>query len=348
MRIVLAVTGVLLLGAAISFGQTPLFEEDFESGTPSSDWGVYYADEDTIQAVAMATAPLPLDNGGSTIGYLQDVDFTYQGIALATAGAATDSNYTVEADVYCYTYDPGGSADTGVVAYADSAKGVYYKLVADFDADNRFRFYSNIMEGFSYVFHVAFDATDVDTTEGWHHMAIKAETLPGGYPAFTCYYDGVMLGDGAYVDTTEYRITSGQYGVFSMQMDGSDGIAGYFDNVKVYGYEAEDTSEVSIEPRADTEPIPAGFRLAQNYPNPFNPSTTVEFSIFEGGRAALNVYNVQGRVVRTLWDGYLAPNRYSFVWDGKDQSGRQVPSGIYLYKLQVKGSTITGKMLLVK
>jgi hypothetical protein len=347
MRKVLTVTGVLLLGVAFNFAQTPLFEEDFESGTPNDDWGVYYTGEEAIQAVDMATAPIPLANGGSKIGYLQDVDVSYQGIALAMAGDTTDSNYTIEADVYCYTYHPEGSAYTGVVAYADSGRGVYYKLVADFDADNRFRFYSNIMEGFSYVFEVSFDATDVDTTEGWHRMAIKAETLPGGYPAFTCYYDGVLLGDGAYIDSTEYRITSGQYGVFSMQMDFSDGIAGYFDNIEVYGYE-EDTSSVSIEPLADSEALPAAFVLSQNYPNPFNPSTTIEFSIFEGARVTLKVYNIQGRVIRTLWDSYLAPSHYSFAWDGRDYTGRQVPSGVYLYRLNSGAQSMTRRMLLLK
>jgi hypothetical protein len=79
--------------------------------------------------------------------------------------------------------------------------------------------------------------------------------------------------------------------------------------------------------------IPVAFSLSQNYPNPFNPSTTIEFQVHLAGETSLDIYDLSGRIINTLMHEYLAPNRYSVVWDGRDISGRLVPSGIYIYSI---------------
>ncbi|RMF06980.1 MAG: hypothetical protein D6762_08465, partial [Candidatus Neomarinimicrobiota bacterium] len=166
------------------WSQTVIFSEDFESGTPSSDWEVFYAGEEALQAIPMSSAPAALANGGNYVGYLQDVDASYTGIAAAVAGDLNLQNYTIEADVYCYVNDPGGSAYTGIVVYADSSRegsashGFLYKLVADFDADNRLRLYNNQfdMTTFSYTFSENIDATGLYSGSGWHHMKLVVNT----------------------------------------------------------------------------------------------------------------------------------------------------------------------------
>ena len=333
-----------------NFIAAPIFSDDFESGTASTDWGVYYADEETMTAVAMSTAPAPLTGGGDYVGYLQDLDTSYVGIAVSLAGSVNDSNYTVEADVYCYTNDPGGSAYSGLVFYADSAEGIYYKLVADFDADLRFRLYSNKMINYMYTYSKSIDASGVDTSEGWHHMRVVVETLAGGYPSFTCYYDGVHIGDDSNVDSTEYRLSRGQYGVISMQMDMNDGLPGYFDNFKAYrGGLLPDVPVVAIEPRSGgATNLPTGFALAQNYPNPFNPSTTIPFQVEVGGRYSLVVYDLSGRQVRSLLNETLVPSSYSVVWDGRDKAGKLVSSGVYIYSLNNGSRRLSDKMVLLK
>ena len=73
--------------------------------------------------------------------------------------------------------------------------------------------------------------------------------------------------------------------------------------------------------------------LYDNYPNPFNPTTFIKFDLARAGHASLMIYDVNGRLIRTLVDGELQMGRHSVQWDGKDDAGQVVPSGTYFYKL---------------
>jgi hypothetical protein len=99
------------------------------------------------------------------------------------------------------------------------------------------------------------------------------------------------------------------------------------------------------------EIIPDGFVLNQNYPNPFNPTTTISFSLSEPAKVTLNIYNVNGQLVRSLVkNSGLSPSRYDYTWDGRDMAGSQVSSGLYFYRLIINSGQkiLTKKMLLVK
>lgn len=93
---------------------------------------------------------------------------------------------------------------------------------------------------------------------------------------------------------------------------------------------------------------PARFALAQNQPNPFNPSTTIGFSLEEGGLVSLLVFDVSGRLVRTLANGPLARGAHAVSWDGRDDRGQAAPAGIYLYRLTANGETTTRRMTMLK
>ncbi|MCK4715992.1 MAG: T9SS type A sorting domain-containing protein, partial [Candidatus Marinimicrobia bacterium] len=309
--------------------------------TASVDWQLYRAGEEYMQAVAMSSAPATLADGGSYVGYLQDSDCTYNGAAIALAGETTYQNYTIEGDVYCYNNHSGGSAYTGLVVYADSSQGTYIKLVADFDASNRFRFYNNHlnMTTMQYTFHHSIDASNVDKTEGWHHMKVKVETLDDGTTQFTCWYDGTELG--VFIDDSQHRMASGQFGAYAFQMSAT-GIAGYFDNIVVTPNQA-----TSIDPEVKAS-IPASFSLFQNYPNPFNPATTISFQVNVSSNISLNIFNVKGEIVRNLITGHLVPNQYSIIWDGRNSLGQRVPSGVYLYTVSDGSQNTMRKMLLLK
>ena len=99
-------------------------------------------------------------------------------------------------------------------------------------------------------------------------------------------------------------------------------------------------SEISVEPVI--------FGLQGSYPNPFNPSTTINYSVETGGLTSLIVYDMMGREIKSLVSGYLTPNHYSVVWNGKDNADRQVPSGIYLYRLTSGKFTDMKKVMLMK
>lgn len=89
-------------------------------------------------------------------------------------------------------------------------------------------------------------------------------------------------------------------------------------------------------------------RLYQNYPNPFNPITNISFSMNEPGDVSLEVFNILGQKVRSLHVGMLTAGLHTFEWDGTDEGGLRVASGVYFYRLQNESSTRTRKMLLIK
>ncbi len=112
-----------------------------------------------------------------------------------------------------------------------------------------------------------------------------------------------------------------------------------------------DDVQVNFRPTCvEEEPssIPQEFCLGQNYPNPFNPSTTIPFTVQGHVHTTLRIYNVRGQLVRILMDEETKPGRYSVVWDGTDQRGKELSSGIYFYKLSTEHKTVTKKTLLLK
>ncbi len=91
------------------------------------------------------------------------------------------------------------------------------------------------------------------------------------------------------------------------------------------------------------------FKLSQNYPNPFNPTTTISFSIPEENKVDLSIYNIKGQKVKTIANGSFEKGNHSFIWDGDDESGKLVGSGVYLYKLNIDGKNeVMKKCLLLK
>jgi hypothetical protein len=98
------------------------------------------------------------------------------------------------------------------------------------------------------------------------------------------------------------------------------------------------------------DPLVFSNRLENAYPNPFNPTTTIRYSIASAGHVSLKIYNAAGQLVRTLVDEEQAPRAegFSIPWDGANDSGQSVASGVYFYKLTAKGFNETKKMVLLK
>ena len=90
------------------------------------------------------------------------------------------------------------------------------------------------------------------------------------------------------------------------------------------------------------------YKLIGNYPNPFNPSTTIEFSISSSQKTSFAIYDILGREIRTLFNKQLSSGYHSVVWDGKDNNGNVVNSGIYIYRIKTTDKTLAGKMILQK
>ncbi|MBD3403645.1 T9SS type A sorting domain-containing protein [candidate division GN15 bacterium] len=96
------------------------------------------------------------------------------------------------------------------------------------------------------------------------------------------------------------------------------------------------------------QPLPDNYYLSQNYPNPFNPTTYIEFSIPQAGHVRLDVFNVLGRRVRTLLDDELSAGMHRVMFDGRSETGGQLSTGVYLYRLSTESYTESKKMLMMK
>ncbi len=94
--------------------------------------------------------------------------------------------------------------------------------------------------------------------------------------------------------------------------------------------------------------LPESFHLGQPYPNPFNPSCVIEYSISERAYTTIAVYNILGHKVASLVDGIIPAGNHRAVWNGTDQSGKPVASGIYLYRMEAGEFVDSRKMLLLK
>ncbi len=94
--------------------------------------------------------------------------------------------------------------------------------------------------------------------------------------------------------------------------------------------------------------IPEAFTLHQNYPNPFNASTVIEFELAKPGPVKLEIYNILGKKVAVLLDKHLPAGAHRAEWDGTDQNGHALVSGVYFYRLAIDDSEQTRKMVLLK
>ncbi|MDI6767107.1 MAG: FlgD immunoglobulin-like domain containing protein [Bacteroidota bacterium] len=114
-------------------------------------------------------------------------------------------------------------------------------------------------------------------------------------------------------------------------------------------------TDIEVKPIASG--IPSGFVLYQNYPNPFNPTTNIEFSTDRSAKIQTKIYDILGRELCTIVDASFFPGKYTFLWNGKDAEGVQMPSGVYYVRFTAQSLSeisdnpqfiATRKMLMVK
>ncbi|MGD8778459.1 MAG: T9SS type A sorting domain-containing protein [Ignavibacteria bacterium] len=94
--------------------------------------------------------------------------------------------------------------------------------------------------------------------------------------------------------------------------------------------------------------LPTEYTLSQNYPNPFNPSTVIEFSNPKSSIVQITIYNVLGQKVRTLVNEFINAGHHKVDWNGRDDYGKQLSSGVYLDRLNSRDFQVTKKMMLLK
>jgi hypothetical protein len=153
------------------------------------------------------------------------------------------------------------------------------------------------------------------------------------------------------VDVADYAIFQGDYMMGTgcrSDFDG-DGYVGAGDAAIFTAHFSPDHgcwNTVGVDPDPD---LPSReFRLEQNRPNPFGTATRIAFTVPEAGPVQLRVYDIQGRGVRTRVDAWRDAQRYDVSWDGRDDSGRPAPAGIYFYRVTAPGIGMVKRMVLVR
>jgi len=107
-------------------------------------------------------------------------------------------------------------------------------------------------------------------------------------------------------------------------------------------------SAIKFGEQVEPENIISRPLLNGNYPNPFNPTTTISFSVSTEQDIELTIYNIKGQKIKTLYSGTADVGEHTVIWEGKDNSDKQVSSGIYVYKLTTNNKELTRKMLMMK
>ena len=190
------------------------------------------------------------------------------------------------------------------------------------------------------------------------------------------YDDGTTKGDAVAGDgiwTTQVTFPQGsksallyKYGIVADGVDTLNGGVSYLDNEAGFGvnhslvipitsnfYAAPTDTFGSLRAKlgvysAKKNVIPKHFALRQNYPNPFNPTTEIAYDLPKTTHVRLAVYNMLGQKIATLVNAKMPAGSYTIKWNGRDDSGRQMGSGIYIYQIEAGKFKATKKMLLMK
>ena len=120
------------------------------------------------------------------------------------------------------------------------------------------------------------------------------------------------------------------------------------ESIKLAGADGSLINTVARTNSSEVKVIPGAFALHQNFPNPFNPSTEIRFDLPEAGNINLAIYNLMGQKIRTLSSDNMTPGYHAIIWDGTNDIGSQVATGMYFYSIQSSEFQATKKMLFLK
>jgi hypothetical protein len=143
-----------------------------------------------------------------------------------------------------------------------------------------------------------------------------------------------------------------ELGTLEIEKDNYDDLESRLESAFAFGAVLDREGRIIYVSEADAEENSGTpelrYHLGDNYPNPFNPTTTIEFSIGKDCHADLSIYSVSGKLVKTLVNGMLSGDQYRVVWDGTNEIGNPVASGIYFYSLETERFKSSKKLVLLR
>ncbi len=181
-----------------------------------------------------------------------------------------------------------------------------------------------------------------------YYLSVSSQCIDAGSP------------DYAYLDQDGTRNDMGAFAYTGFVDSDFDGIIDYNDNCPSIANADQLDSDGNgvgdvcdsiptdiFDSNLDTE-LPKTFTVAQNYPNPFNPITYISFNLPSSCEVTVTIFNTLGKQIRFVNLGVKSVGRHSVSWDGRDDTGNQVASGLYFYRITAGDLALTKKMLLVK
>ncbi|MFH1373092.1 MAG: T9SS type A sorting domain-containing protein, partial [bacterium] len=307
-----------------------------------------------------ATTPIALTAGWNLVSYLPDLPMA-TGNALASLGDKLIVALGYENDsgsVYLPGEDLYNSLDTMA-----GCLGYWVKVLQDTSLvyPGTFPVVTAPQKSHQPVMSAAI--AGVTATNRWvnvfsRNLTLDGATIAAGATITAHNPDGRIIGS----FTT---IRDGQFGFMSVYADDNatteiEGVrAGERFYLAVNGVAANETfvwtetgdrMEIgALTAKAGSQQVlPDGYSLNQNYPNPFNPSTNISFTLPMAGQARIDIYNILGKLVATPFDGTARTGENNIVWDGRNQAGENVATGIYFYRLTADNYVETKKMTLMK
>ncbi len=212
-----------------------------------------------------------------------------------------------------------------------------------------------------YSDNIVFDSMSVAGTRA--ENAVVVEVLPDNQASQVLismrFDDGQLLpeGSGALANLYFTCLLSGTSTQVDMDTTDFGGFEYYFQLGNLFSYvkiyPEFQAGQITIDFSTDvnnetTDNLPTTFELAQNYPNPFNPTTVIDFALPRQSEVVMEVFNILGQRVRQLVNETLPAGNHTVIFDGRDDDGGELASGIYLYRIRTDGYSQSRKMMLMK
>lgn len=183
------------------------------------------------------------------------------------------------------------------------------------------------------------------TADSWYRFVLEVRTDS----AFVRLYNaaGELLDDNS-LDIAGQHLNpvGGKLCIGRSWWDPAPIFKGRFDDIKIYNYALTEIPSAVTQQNSST--IPSQFGLQQNFPNPFNPSTTIKFALPSAQFVELTVFNLLGQKVKTLVNQKLEAGNFSVQWQGSDEFGSALSSGIYFYRLKTDNFSKVRKMMYLR
>ena len=282
--------------------------------------------------------------------------------ALTVANDAGDTTYTISGTIVPGTMDLVADTPFEMPILADDSgpdPGDDETMTLQFFEDGTgLEIWSGIEEDYYYGYYEYSDTSEIE----W-------SATDDSITLIFMYYDDYYGYEESDTISLAYEVTDDMLSLSAefdfCEMMGDDYYYYYYDSLNCYDmFEMQfgimDIQDITLDfwmemsysgPLAIAGEIglqPGQFKLHQAYPNPFNPTTTLKYEMGSAGSVSIDVFDVNGRKIRSLYNGIQIPGQHEIRWDAKDDHGRSMSSGVYLFKVNVNGKQQTAKSLLLK